>query len=91
MTSDWKQSAIDRSDFRRSKIDPEIPKKRKNSRLKKKNKFKLVIKDFSFFSSQDKKDYILGKYTTKARAEQALFNQKHDLFFKTYDIKIEEI
>ena len=89
--SDWKQSAINRSDFRRSKLDPEVPKKRKKN--KQKNKYKLVIKDFSFGSwmKDDPKDYIIGRYTNKIRAEQAKKNQKHDLFWSKYKMIIEEI
>jgi len=88
--SDWKQSAIDRKDFRRSKEQPEIPKKRKSK--KRKNRYRLVVKNFSFgLPSDEPSDYVLGAFVKRESAEQALQNQQQDLLWKNYKIEIEEI
>ncbi len=92
MSSDWKESAIERKDFRRSKTDPQIPKKQRKTKTKK--LFKVVVKDHIFdwiMTSSEPKDWVLGKYRNINSAKQALSAYKRQSFYNTFEIVIEEI
>lgn len=87
--SDWKERAIKRRDFRSSKTDPEIakPKKKKNG----KHTHKLIIEEFAWLSHR-KKDYVFGKYRSKAAAEDAMKQKTNDSgFWGKYKMRVEEI
>jgi len=89
MVSEYKESAIKRSDFRRSKTDPEIPKKVRKK--KKKKKYKVVIKDHVWsFSNEEPHDWAIGHYTNLIGAEQALKHYKTVSYYKKFNIVIEE-
>lgn len=72
MSSDWKESAIKRRDFRSTKSDPEVPKHRKKKAHKK--PWKVVAKNFPLFNR--KEDYVLGRYKTEQDAKNALQGYK---------------
>jgi hypothetical protein len=75
MSSDWKESAIKRRDFRHSKSDPEVAKgRKKKSRGKKPWK---IVCDWKFLG-RDEKGYVLGRYKTEDAAKNALQSYKNN-------------
>ena len=88
--SDWKQSAIDRKDFRRSKTGPEVPKK--VGTRKKKKPFKVVIKDhvWSWNNNRKPSDWNVGNYKKYSDAEKAVKHYKTVKWYKDFEIVIEE-
>ena len=91
MRTDYKQSAVDRKDFRHTKHAPEIVKLKGKS--KKKNLYKVVIKDhiWSFMTEQKKEDWVVGKYKTLISAEMAQKSYQNTSYYNTFEIVIEEI
>ena len=87
MTSEWKESANKRRDFRNSKTDPEIAKGRKN-RGGHKKPWKLYCKAPRMFSL-DTEEFILGRYKTEKGAKSAL--QAHEAnYWGKYPMRIEK-
>jgi hypothetical protein len=88
--SDWKARSIKRKDFRNSKTDPEIAKHK--GKKNKKHTHKLIIEEFGWFNTNEKTDYVFGKYRSKTAAEEAMTQKTNDSrFWGKYKMRVEEI
>ena len=83
MKTDWKQSAIDRRDFRHTHDGPEIPKGGVKPSKKKKKKFKIV------HVVTGKKVAFTSTYKTRKAAEQAMESLKKSPWLGLIDIQME--
>ena len=89
MSSDWKESALKRKDFRHTKSDPEIAKHKTKT---KKYNFKIVVLNHVWnFLDNKPKDLTLGKYKKRGSAEQAAKVYRQKGYLKGFEIIVKEI
>lgn len=86
----YEDERIKRKIFRRSKEEPQIPKK-KGKKKKGKKKFKLIVRKFKWWNADEEADWEIGSYFNLSQIQQAEQAAKHNPLYKKYDIEIEEI
>lgn len=81
MTSDWKEGAIERADFRHTKSDPEVAPHRKKKRGKK--PWKILCKlSLPWRKDREETEWVWGRYYTEKQALQAFNTKVKDPFLK---------